>query len=360
MSKRYLLPLVLALALALVGAACGQDGGGDQAQQPEDGEETTEEPEISGDIKMARANWDTGYFQAEIYYQLLEELGYNVEHPSNNESGAQVFYTALQQGDLDFWANGWFPLHDEFVKDKDDVEKVGTQVDNGAFQGYLVDKATAEENDITSLQQIAESDELKKLFDFQGDDRADLVGCNSGWGCHDTIEKHLKETGMNEDIEHLSAEYSALVADAVGRYERGDPILWYTWTPNWTIAELVPGEDVVWIESPTHPNEQEPVPGDQVPGGPEACVNDPCDIGWQANDIRVVANSNFLDENPAAEALFKEIKLSVDRISQQNKKMDEGEDSREDIEKHAKNWIQENQDKVDKWLQTARDAASGS
>lgn len=357
MSKRHLLLIALTLALALVGAACGDDGAEEEdgTATEEDGEE---EADISGDIEMARANWDTGYFQAEIYYQLLEELGYDVTHPSENESGAQVFYTAAGQGDLDFWANGWFPLHDEFVADQDNLEKVGMQVDAGAFQGYLVDKATAEEHDITSLDQIAEDDELKSLFDFQGDDRADLVGCNSGWGCHDTIEEHLSETGMDEDIEHLSAEYSALVADAVGRYERGESILWYTWTPNWTIAELVPGEDVLWIESPTHPNEQEPVEGDVVPGGPDACVNDPCDIGWQANDIRVVANSDFLDENPAAEALFEEIELTVDRISEQNKRMDEGEDSREDIANHAEEFIEENREEVDGWLEAARDAAS--
>lgn len=358
MSKRYLLPLVLALALALVGAACGQDGDDqDDDQAATETETATDEPEIGGDVEMARANWDTGYFQAEIYYQLLEELGYDVTHPSNNESAAQVFYTSLGEGDLDFWANGWFPLHDEFVADQENLEKVGTQIDAGAFQGYLIDKPTAEEHDITSIEQIAEDDELKSLFDFQGDDRADLVGCNSGWGCHDTIEEHLSEEGLEEDIEHLSAEYSALVADAVGRYERGESILWYTWTPNWTIAELVPGEDVLWIESSTHPDEQEPVEGDMVPGGPDACVNDPCDIGWQANDIRVVANSDFLDENPAAEALFEEIELTVDEIADQNQRMDEGEDSREDIEQHATEWIEDNQDTVDDWLETAREAA---
>ena len=33
------------------------------------------------EVTMGRANWSTGYFQAELYRQLLTELGYNVSDP---------------------------------------------------------------------------------------------------------------------------------------------------------------------------------------------------------------------------------------------------------------------------------------
>jgi glycine betaine/proline transport system substrate-binding protein len=32
----------------------------------------------AAEVKMAKANWDTGYFQAEIYKQALEKMGYKV------------------------------------------------------------------------------------------------------------------------------------------------------------------------------------------------------------------------------------------------------------------------------------------
>ena len=35
----------------------------------------------ANEIKMAKANWDTGYFQAEVYKQGLEKLGYKVTEP---------------------------------------------------------------------------------------------------------------------------------------------------------------------------------------------------------------------------------------------------------------------------------------
>ena len=60
---------------------------------------------------MARANWSTGYFQAEVYRALLVELGHNVSVPSELELGPNQFYTALAEGDADFWVNSWYPGH---------------------------------------------------------------------------------------------------------------------------------------------------------------------------------------------------------------------------------------------------------
>ena len=54
-------------------------------------------------IKMAKANWDTGYFQAEIYKMALEELGYKVAKPQAIKPS--VFYVAAAQGDIDLWVD---------------------------------------------------------------------------------------------------------------------------------------------------------------------------------------------------------------------------------------------------------------
>ena len=37
-------------------------------------------------INMARATWDTGWFPAEIYRQLFQELGYDVPSPTTPSS----------------------------------------------------------------------------------------------------------------------------------------------------------------------------------------------------------------------------------------------------------------------------------
>ncbi len=38
------------------------------------------------------------------------------------------------------------------------------------------------------------------------------------------------------------------MADVVAKYKNGNPVLFYTWTSNWTVGALKLGQDVVWIE----------------------------------------------------------------------------------------------------------------
>ena len=64
----------------------------------------------ANEIKMAKADWDTGYFQAEIYKQALEKMGYKVTEPKANE--ATGFLRCRSCWDLDLWVNGWFGTHD--------------------------------------------------------------------------------------------------------------------------------------------------------------------------------------------------------------------------------------------------------
>ena len=90
-------------------------------------------------IKMAKANWDTGYFQAEIYKMALEELGYKVAKPQAIKPS--VFYVAAAQGDIGLWVNGWFSTHDTYIKEaKGKVKPVGYVMKKGGLQGYLIDK----------------------------------------------------------------------------------------------------------------------------------------------------------------------------------------------------------------------------
>ena len=92
--------------------------------------------------------------------------------------------------------------------------------------------------------------------------------------------------------------------------------------------------------------------------GVEGCVADPCNMGWPANDIRPVANSEFLESNPAVRALLENVAIPIEDIFVQNARMNDGEDSPEDLERHASEWIADHRDLVDQWLAAAREAAS--
>ena len=342
--RRVSIAVLVALAVVLAipgGAAAAQDA-----------------PDDAPVVRMARPTWDTGWFQAEVYRLLLERLGYRVDGPvtmSNPE-----FYEAVAAGEVDLWVSGWFPLHDSLVASSDSVEAVGTQVDDGALQGYFIDAATAEAHGISNLGDLADV-ALADLFDHDGDGRADLVGCEVGWSCAATIDHHLRVYGLSETVEHVQGDYSPLISETIARHRAGRPVLYYTWTPNWTIGEMVPGRDAVWLEVPfpSLPEEQASALDRTAIAGITGCANDPCQTGWPPNDIRAVANSDFLDANPPVRTLLEQVVIPLDDISAQNVLMvTEGGDP-DDIRRHASEWVAANAGLVDRWITAADPDAVG-
>ncbi len=305
-------------------------------------------------IRMARATWDTGWFQAEVFKQLFETLGYQVEGPITYEN--EAFYQAVAQGEVDLWINGWFPQHDIYLTDetvRSAVEVIGFEVQGGALQGYLIDKNSADTLNITSLADFKRP-EVVANFDPDGDGRANLIGCNVGWGCAKIIEHHLDAYELQQTVEHVQGDYGPLMFNTLSQFEAGTPVFFYSWTPNWTIGALVPGQDVVWIEVPFSS-----LPANQ--GGSESntiatvegCVKVPCNLGFPPNDIRTVANKAFIEANPAIRTLLEQVTIPLNEISAQNALLLAGEDDTVDIVQHAEAWLVRHQTEVDHWLAEA-------
>ena len=307
----------------------------------------------------ATCTWNTGFFQAEIVHQGLRELGYKIKKPRDLSN--PMFYKAVSMGDVDYWANGWFPNHNNQLPNGfyDKADTVGYLVKSGAAQGYLVSKDAAEEYQITSLEDFKRP-EVKKAFDRNGDGKADLIACPPGWGCEVIISHHLETYDLHDHVNAIKAVYAASIADALAaNKDEGSPILFYTWTPNWTVGKFKPGEDVVWINVPEIKPTGSQVGNEEsmVVSGFEGAVTDPLKLGFVMSDLRIVANKKFLESNPAAKRFFEVVKVDLTDINAQNRKMFEGEDSAKDISNHAKQWIADHQQVWDSWLEEARQAA---
>jgi len=149
--KRLLLLMTL-LVFAIVGAACvappasapaGDAGGDAAAEDAAAGEEAAALPGEGISVTQGRPTWDTEWFQAALFGKLLGELGYEIDGPDTLDNPA--FFLSAARGDVDFWASGWFPLHNTFLADEKvtgKVEPIGMQAKGGGLQGYLIDKAT--------------------------------------------------------------------------------------------------------------------------------------------------------------------------------------------------------------------------
>ena len=309
-------------------------------------------------VHPARATWNTGYILEAIVSEGLKELGYDVKPVK--ELTNPLFYQSVALGDVDYWANGWFPNHDSqlprgFYKRAD---KYGMVMEAGGLQGYLVSKDAVEQYNIKSLDDFKRP-EVKEAFDADGDGKADLVACPPGWGCEKVISHHMDVYDLHDYIKPIKASYSAGVAEALAKQNAGKPVMLYTWAPNWTLSKFQPGKDVMWINVPEiNPSEGQVKGKDRMTVSDlKGAVSSPIKMGFVVSDIQIVANKKFAEENPAAKRFFELFTISLADVSAQNNRMNNGENSAADLKRHAKEWIQANQAQWDAWLDEARAAA---
>ncbi|MAA65407.1 MAG: proline/glycine betaine ABC transporter substrate-binding protein ProX [Alteromonadaceae bacterium] len=285
-------------------------------------------------------------FQTMLVNQALTDLGYDVQPIQEVDYSAG--YTSIANGDATYMAVNWYPLHNNMYKNAggdDKFYRKGNYI-NGAAQGYLIDKKTAEKYDIDNIEDFKDP-EIAKIFDTDGDGKADLTGCQAGWGCEGVIEHQLDAFKLRDSITHKQGQYAAIISDTITRYENGDSIFYYTWTPYWVSGILVPGKDVIWLEVPFSSN----------PNGADTKLPNGKNYGFEINSERIVANKAFAKANPAAAKLFEVMELSVNDVSAQNMKIRDGEDSQEQIMAHTQSWIKSHRETYDNWLKAARDAA---
>ena len=375
--------VAVAAATLLLLTACGSDDDSGSSVAATTAAPATTEAAINmtpGDgvsVVAGRASWSTGYVQAEIFTALLRELGYTVSESADMELGPQNAFMAMAEGDMDFWANSWMPGHTSWLMGErtdgslvgDAVTVLGEEIMAGGLQGFLIEKGFADEYGIKTMEDLDNNADAIAAYDATdanpGNGLVDIMGCPEDWTCDNIINSMIVGAGY-KNIVQVKAGYDPMWAQATDMVNEGLPVVAYTWTPSAYITTIRPGDNAYWIGleyilDDSNPNNQDGGEGwDQRPGtaaiGEDMCpartADGLCPIGWAAADIQAAANNDFLAANPAAEELFKQIKLSVMDVSVANVAQSAGE-SPIDL---AAEWIANNRDKVDPWLEAARAA----
>ena len=324
-----------------------------------------ETPGSGVSVTMARANWSTGYMQAAIYAALLAELGYEVSDPEDLELAPSNAYVAMANGEFDFWVNAWLPNHNQFLAGvmpdgslvSDHVTRLGREMARSGVQGLITNKAFADANGLTTLDALlADPDQFgvyESVDASPGDGVLQIYGCPEGWGCHANINAWIENAGWGNVEQFDIGGYDAMIADAVAKDAAGEPYLVYTWAPSHYVSDLRPGDNAVWVSI----HEDQSVSPTQIEGATsigDQCTADPCLLGWDAADIAVIGNNDFLAANPAAARLFELFTISPVDVALQNVRMQGGEDTEDAIKRHAAEWIADNRDLADSWLRAAR------
>jgi len=344
--KQFTLSVVLASLLVSINAC--------QTTPPATTESTestqTALPGKGVKARSAHSNWTEEHFQTEIVNIGLEKLGYQIAKPQ--EIDYPAIYLAIANGDLDYSTINYERAHMGFFENSGGeakLERIGV-LNPRTVSGYQINKKVADEHQITNIEQLKDP-KIAQLFDSDDDGKANLVGCNPGWGCELTIEHHLEVYGLQDTVEYDKGQYIALLADTITRYKQGENVLFYAYNPHWVSTVLKVDEDVIWLEVPFTS-----LPKDQPKATEKDTSLDGKNLGFAQQKQRIVANKEFLAANPVAKRWFELVTMTTEDMNQESLRIKEGEDSPQDIRRHAEEWIEQNQELFDSWIEEAKGA----
>jgi len=264
---------------------------------------------------------------------------------------------------LDLWPHALTPLHDPLLDNPtsegtvgERVSLVGQQAPAGAMEGVLVGRSWVEATGVRYLDDIASDPSLSAQFDVDGDGTGDVFGCRGGTTCNALIDRLISSNGWNLNQLTQSVEGDTMLDEAVGRIDRGEPTLIFGWNPSEVVAVLEPGVDVVWL-SVRNPNADW---SNTANVSADACPGQPCNTGFTASDVRVLANDVFLEANPVAARLIEVVEISSVDVAREEQFLQVSEDGSDvarvetEIDRIASEWIARNRPLVETWLAGAR------
>ncbi|NED94048.1 ABC transporter substrate-binding protein [Phytoactinopolyspora alkaliphila] len=302
--RSHLVASAAGVALMTV-AACGgddQDGAGDGS--------TGSGPGGGEEIVLLQQPWEDLVVENQILSQLLADLGYEARIA---DLAVPVGAVGLADGDVDVYLGNWWPSQEPVFAEHleaGEIDVVTTLV-TGTTYAPVVPAYVSEEHGITSLADLAPNADL---FGKQ------FVGIESGTPGNEYIADAIAADAYGlGDWELIESSTAAMLADVGGKAEQGEPVVFLGWEPHWMNVEW----DLVYLD-------------------------DPEGVWPGAGEIRVVTRSGFADDHPEVTRLLSQMEIDLDTASEWIYLYGQEEVPAETI---ASEWIADNQDTVQSWLE---------
>lgn len=257
--------------------------------------------EEKGTVNLAYVEWSSEVASTNVIAAVLEQAGYEVDLTSLS---AAAMFQALSTGDADAIVAAWLPTtHADYMERVgDSIEDLGANLD-GTKLGLVVPEYT-DVDSIADLNDNADS--------FNGE----IIGIDPGAGLMALSEEVVDTYDLELDLRSGSgATMTAALSSAINNEE---DIVVTGWTPHWMFARF----DLKYLEDP-----------ENVYGG--------------AEQIHTVVRQGLEDDMPEAYAILDAFEWTPEQMGEVMF-MNQEEDS--DPYENAKQWVEDNQDVVEQWL----------
>ncbi|HHV65128.1 MAG TPA: glycine betaine ABC transporter substrate-binding protein [Peptococcaceae bacterium] len=287
--KFIVFALVAVLVLGLT-AGCAGSGQG-----------PTTQGEKKGSINIGYVNWAECIAVSNLWKVILEDQGYEV---NLTQLDVAPLFTGLSKGDLDLFLDAWLPITHEsyWTEYKGSLEDYGIWYQEQARIGITVPAYVT----INSIEQL--KGEAEK-FNNQ------IIGIDPGAGIMKAAARANESYGLGFDV--VQGSEMAMMAALEKAYAKKEWIAITGWSPHWMFAKY----DLKYLD-------------------------DPQGAFGEAEELHVLAHKDFSTKEPDVAAMLKKFKMSDAQIGSLEALITEG---MEPIDA-AKQWINDNQDAVNSWL----------
>ncbi|HLQ70435.1 MAG TPA: glycine betaine ABC transporter substrate-binding protein [Bacillota bacterium] len=310
--------LVFVLAAALV--ACGSDDNNNNADNESNNTAENDAANNNGDasgdfelgqedISIAFVAWAGEQARTPIVAKLLEKAGYNVEQ-SVLEAGPM--WQAVADGNADLTTAAWLPdTHGDYWEQYgDDVDNFATFID----QAPLALTVPEYVEDVNTMEDLKDNEEFGDAVDWT------ITGIDPGAGIMQNTQKAIEEYGLDDWTLQESSE-SAMLSALMDAYDNEEPIIIPGWKPHQMFKEM----DLKMLEDPK-----------EVYGG-------------EGDEINAVARDGLKEDAPAAYEIIKRFAEDYNTDMENDLLVKINVDGK-DPETVADEFLEENQDLVDEWL----------
>ncbi|TSB44673.1 glycine betaine ABC transporter substrate-binding protein [Alkalicoccobacillus porphyridii] len=252
------------------------------------------------EIELVYVAWDSEIASTNVISQVLEEAGYDVVM-TQVEQGPM--WSSVATGDADGFVAAWLPndMAAHYEEYADQMVELGPNLE-GAITGLAV--PTYMEN-------------VNSIEDLTPDVIDAITGIDGGAGVMTATEQVITEYDL--DIE-LTASSDAIMTASLGEhYQNEDPIVITAWQPHWMFNTY----ELKFLDDPKGLYEAE-------------------------GEIRTMVREGLEEEMPEAYKILDQFYWEPDDM---NEVMLEISQEEVEPEQAATNWIEQNRDKVDEWLE---------
>ncbi len=295
-------------------------------------------------IHFGAIGWESGAFTTEIL-RLIAEHGYG--YATDTLPGSTVsMEVALARNDLQVIAEEWAGRSPAWVKAEQagQVFALGDTVKN-AEEGWWVPTYVIKGDPARGLKPLAPElrsvDDLKRypqvFRDPESPDKGRFLNSPSGWTSETVNSQKLKAYGLDGLYNNFrSGSGAALDAEIASSIRRGQPVLFYYWSP----SPLIGRYDLVRLAEPAYDAKAWATLMDAKNPNPQGSQSLPAKLS-------IGVSKAFRESYPDLVAVFEKVDLPIDRL---NKALAQMNETRQPPREAAKAFLRANPDVWKPWL----------